>query len=330
MLPIGTRRHLTVVLKGTISLALIVFVARKVDVSALGLQLASIKPGLLALGAVLILLQTIVGAIRWQAIMVAQDDYIDLLTTIGIYYIGVFFTTCTPGSVLGDVVRTWRAHQSGVAFSSAVSSVIIDRLAVAAVLAIASVAIVPLLPQSIPTLFPGILAISTIVIGFLLVVAAVIAAIQLLPKLQRYKAIQKIRGFFARELRLVLRPRSVTWVLFLCAGSQAVLCIAMYVLALAVNIHVGYVEFLLLMPPVVLATMLPISIAGWGVRETALVFVLGLVGVAPERALLLSVLIGILAVVISLPGGVLWLLLPSAPVEQNLEELGATTTAETL
>jgi glycosyltransferase 2 family protein len=60
-----------------------------------------------------------------------------------------------------------------------------------------------------------------------------------------------------------------------------------------------------------LASMMPVSIGGWGLRETAMVYSLGLIGIAPEQALLLSVLIGLLNIVISLPGGVLWLILPS-------------------
>jgi len=71
------------------------------------------------------------------------------------------------------------------------------------------------------------------------------------------------------------------------------------------------------MPPVILATVLPISIGGWGMRETAMVFMLSLVGVAPERAFLLSVLMGVVTVVMSLPGGVLWLLFPQAGPQRN-------------
>ncbi len=42
-----------------------------------------------------------------------------------------------------------------------------------------------------------------------------------------------------------------------------------------------------LVPPVMLITMLPISIAGWGVRESALVAGFGLVGIGAGDALAL-------------------------------------------
>jgi hypothetical protein len=64
---------------------------------------------------------------------------------------------------------------------------------------------------------------------------------------------------------------------------------------------------LILMQPVTLFATLPISIGGWGVREAAVVTFFGLVGVAPSAAVLLSVQLGLIAVVISLPGGLLFL-----------------------
>jgi hypothetical protein len=52
---------------------------------------------------------------------------------------------------------------------------------------------------------------------------------------------------------------------------------------------------------------LPISIAGWGVRETAMVGLFGLIGVPGEGALVLAVLFGLVGIAAALPGGVLWL-----------------------
>jgi hypothetical protein len=58
---------------------------------------------------------------------------------------------------------------------------------------------------------------------------------------------------------------------------------------------------------VTLITVLPISLAGWGVREVTVVALLGMLGVEDEAALLLSIEFGLLAMLVSLPGGVLWL-----------------------
>jgi uncharacterized membrane protein YbhN (UPF0104 family) len=59
---------------------------------------------------------------------------------------------------------------------------------------------------------------------------------------------------------------------------------------------------------VVFASMIPFSIAGWGVREGAAVALLPLAGLTPEQALAVSILFGALLLVVSLLGGLLWLL----------------------
>ena len=62
------------------------------------------------------------------------------------------------------------------------------------------------------------------------------------------------------------------------------------------------------MPLVLLVTTVPVSIGGWGVREGAMVFAFGLIGVSEHSAFVLSFLFGLLVVAVSLPGGLIWLM----------------------
>ena len=78
-------------------------------------------------------------------------------------------------------------------------------------------------------------------------------------------------------------------------------------LALALGINITLLDCLVLVPPVMLVTTLPISIAGWGVREGAMVAAFGFVGVPAQESLLLSLLFGVLGIVVALPGGLIWL-----------------------
>ena len=51
-----------------------------------------------------------------------------------------------------------------------------------------------------------------------------------------------------------------------------------------------------------LAATVPISIAGWGIREGALVYLFGLYGVRPETAFAVSILFGFALTLSSAPG----------------------------
>jgi uncharacterized membrane protein YbhN (UPF0104 family) len=315
--PTPQKRTLILLLKAALSIALILLVARHVDFGALALQLHHVNLGLLALSAGLILLQTIAGAMRWQAIMAAQSGRIDLLTTFRIYYIGVFFATFTPGGIFGDVVRVWHAHRVGLILSSAISSVILDRLIVVAYLVAITIATVHLLPPEIQARFPLGAASALLLIALLAGLVAPLAIRRLPAKIRSHASVGKLVALSDSVLLVTMRPLSLIWILLLTAVSQALLCGAIGVLSRSIGGGVGFVDFMILMPPVILASILPISIGGWGMRETAMVFTLSLVGVAPESAFLLSVLVGVLALAMSLPGGVLWLLFPRIGILQN-------------
>jgi hypothetical protein len=57
-----------------------------------------------------------------------------------------------------------------------------------------------------------------------------------------------------------------------------------------------------------LMAMVPISIAGWGVRESIMIYGLGLAKVPPEAALVVSILIGLSLAAVGLSGGLVWVL----------------------
>jgi uncharacterized membrane protein YbhN (UPF0104 family) len=86
------------------------------------------------------------------------------------------------------------------------------------------------------------------------------------------------------------------------------LALVVYVLAVGLNMGVTVLDCLVLVPPVILVATLPISISGWGPREMAMITAFGFIGISKEHATALSVLFGAVSMLVSLPGGVFWLL----------------------
>jgi hypothetical protein len=64
--------------------------------------------------------------------------------------------------------------------------------------------------------------------------------------------------------------------------------------------------FLVAIPPIFLLTIIPVSLAGWGVRESAMVGILVLVGAAKSGVLAISILYGLILIISSLPGAYFW------------------------
>jgi hypothetical protein len=69
--------------------------------------------------------------------------------------------------------------------------------------------------------------------------------------------------------------------------------------------------------------IVPISIGGWGLRELAVVSLLGNLGVAPENALLFSVCFGLTLLLGSLPGALVWVLYSAAPARSVAQGEGS-------
>lgn len=77
--------------------------------------------------------------------------------------------------------------------------------------------------------------------------------------------------------------------------------------AKAVAAPVGFAHVLLLMPPVLLIATVPISIAGWGVRESSMIAAFAYAGLAESDGLTLSILFGAASFIIGIVGGIVWI-----------------------
>jgi hypothetical protein len=65
-----------------------------------------------------------------------------------------------------------------------------------------------------------------------------------------------------------------------------------------------------LVPPVILITMLPISIAGWGVREATMGLAFGYAGLMTNEGVNISLLLGAVSFTVGIVGGLVWILSP--------------------
>jgi uncharacterized membrane protein YbhN (UPF0104 family) len=62
-----------------------------------------------------------------------------------------------------------------------------------------------------------------------------------------------------------------------------------------------------LVPPVMLITMLPISIAGWGVREATMGLAFGYAGLMANEGVNVSLLFGAVSFIVGAFGGLVWI-----------------------
>jgi uncharacterized membrane protein YbhN (UPF0104 family) len=77
---------------------------------------------------------------------------------------------------------------------------------------------------------------------------------------------------------------------------------AIFLVGRSVEMPFDLLTFLIIVPPVLLLTLIPLSLAGWGIREGAMIGLFTMIGADKVNVLAMSILYGIVLVVASLPG----------------------------
>jgi uncharacterized membrane protein YbhN (UPF0104 family) len=317
--PIGHLTHLrrmlsnspwlATTLKILFTVAMLAVVLRSVDFPAAWKYALEQNDWFLILAAALLAFQIACGAGRWHVILRALDAVMPFVETCRIYYIGAFFGTCMLASVGGDVARGWLMYRNNIRVGTAAISVILDRVAALAGVAIIVLAVTPLFVTVVGRDYfaPALI--------FACLAAAGILGIVIVAQLDRisvgrfagFTPLNQLVALGEATRQVFLRPAASIPVLALGVATQLGGSLAAYAIARSLALNITAAECLILMQPVTLFATLPISIGGWGVREAAMVTFFGLVGVAPSAAVLLSIQLGLLAVGLSLPGGLLFL-----------------------
>lgn len=289
-----------------ISLAFAGFIGYRADLQSLFQHMADVPVATLVSATLLLLVLALPQALRWQIVLRAIGAKLPLDTALPTTLIGWFFNQVLPSSVGGDAFRIWYAYRAGIGLGLSTYSVALDRLTAL----VAIVFLVVLLAPWIDLLFPvteqktGIVIAALILLGIWL---GIMVADRTLARLLPTKARVRVTNFSRLSRRLFLGP-PVAPAILLSLLIHLTVSYVVWMIANAMGLPLQLGQALLLIPLVLLITAIPISIAGWGVREGVMLVALGQVGIDSERAVALSVLFGLVTAAAALPGGVVWLL----------------------
>jgi uncharacterized protein (TIRG00374 family) len=311
-----------------VTLGLLGALASKVNLRAVGDKIGAIGFLSCAVCVLVMLLLTIMVAWRWQLILARMRNPVAFAESWRLVLIGFFFNQILPSGVGGDAVRVWLLTRGGSRLRMAFLSVAADRTFALSAVILCMAGFLPLLLHG-PAKWPVTLLTVTgaLSIAVLLMLRPVLGLLtRVLPdRLYRVAGglLDRVLNLlleFGALLRLILRARPEgPSVICISIANQIVLGWIVYFIAGRLHVEIGLITVIALFSPAMLLSMMPISLGGWGVREAALVWLLGTANVPQDASLAISLLFGIVTSVASLVGAVLWLFerRPDAPAHSS-------------
>ncbi len=299
-------RWLRSLLRLAVPLVLIAAIWAIVDSDDALARLRGVEVGWLV-GAILTAnLQTVLSALRWRLVARTLGVPLAFGQAVREYYVSQLVNQTVPGGVVGDAARAVRSRH-GATLMRAGQAVVVERL-----LGQAALVAVTLSGFALALSFRGGIAwpdpAGWAVAGTVVAVAGVVLS---RARLAEFPVLWRL-GPILRAA--VLAPG--VWQRQVALGLAIVACnLAIFVFCARATGTVVPIEAVVTLIPLILAAMLlPVSIGGWGWREGAAAGLFPLIGAGSGAGLAASIAFGLVLLISSLPGA-LWILGPRSRVE---------------
>ena len=266
----------------------------RVEVGDLLARTAEGAPLPLVVVTALAVLCFVLVALRWRLVARVLGVAVPVDAAVRAQFAAMFGGQVLPSAIGIDVLRGWAVAGHAKRVSGVVASLVVDRLVAlfaACLLALPSLAGwlgSPLVGTWVqPAWLAGLLGPAAVGVS-----GGVLAAV--LVGLGRREGTAPRRGPIAASIGMAVFVH-----------ATVVLMAALAAGAYGIDSSLGL--WLSVIPASVIVSSIPISLNGWGVREGAIVVLSAPLGLPAEEALLVSVTLGALNMLASLPGAVVFL-----------------------
>lgn len=291
-----------------ISAGLIWFALRDVPGEMLAARAITLDPGWVAAALALGMMVNALGVWRWSIVTRLAGAPLPAQLAARLFFIGLFFNQTLPSSIGGDAFRVALAWRAGAPRAASAAGVVFDRLIGLAGLAMLATASLVVLAGRFDNAMAwwGAVALTAAVYVAL---GAFIALVGPMSRLAvRWHRTRPLASFGQSAARLRAAPGACVVAVGLALAGHALTAAVAVALARAMGLPLDGLTTATVVPLLLIISLAPFTLAGWGVREGAAVVAYGALGLGGADAAALSVAFGITWALLGLPGGVLWLL----------------------
>jgi uncharacterized membrane protein YbhN (UPF0104 family) len=314
------RKTLLLAAKILASGGLLYLALRGIDFSQVKARLANINIAWMVAAAAVALFQLWLGAVRWRDVTRVCGTELPLAQAFRYNFIGAFFNQTLPSAIGGDAVRLMLLGRSGAGWRTATYSVFIDR-------AIGLIALAVLVLVTLPLSWQLILDEKGRYAIALLGLAAIGAGAGFLllgwlpfPWLDSWFPTRHLRACSTVANQVIFGRATALRVAVVSITIHILAVVIIWLIAQSIVAAGQPGQLLALVPPVMLITMLPISIAGWGLREATMMVAFGYAGLPQADGLTVSLLYGTMVFAIGAAGGLVWILSSEKAAGANVAE----------
>jgi len=300
------RKAILLLLKLAVSGLLLYFALNLVNLGTVAGRLSRIDPAWCALGVLVLLAQTFLVGLRWRRILNRCGADLPASRMIRFAMIANFFNQTLPSSVGGDAMRIWLVGKD-TNWRVATYSVFLDRLAGLVMLA---ALVVVCLPWSLQLVTDPVGRSALLVLGLGSLGAAAVfvgLAWEGFGILQRWSPTRHLAATATVAWQILRSPDALLPIGMQSLVVHLMTVVAAWCAARAAGANLTLLDVLLLVLPVMLILVVPISIAGWGVRESAMVAAFTYAGLSQSDGLIISLLFGAGALLLGIVGGGVWI-----------------------
>ena len=302
----STRKTL---IRSIITLALIAFLLYQIDVTTFLSVLSSARFLFLVPAVLLQAALVFISVARWRAVLRNFQIQIRFLSLAQITWMGSFFSLFLPSSIGGDVFRAYcLAKQKKRSMATTLTTTALERsggLGALLVIGVVSVFFHRIEVQGIP-LLPIFLVLIT---GYILANITLFnsrihtLASRLLRRLGRESWDSKLEWVYQGLQTLSRNRGSLVLITVLSLVIQFCSVVIVWITAHALSIKAPFTAFLIFVPLINLSIMVPLTINGFGLRESLYLLLFAEIGLQEEAAVALSLLNTLVIMLAALPGG---------------------------
>jgi glycosyltransferase 2 family protein len=291
-------------IKIAVTVAIFIYLFRYINFDALVAILAKSHGGMIFIALLLQLASTYVAAYRWSDIGTQLHFHEQRSFYAASYFKGVFFNQVLPSSIGGDAVRVLDLSRKGYGNKDSFYAVFMDRVVGLTGLLVLNLAASLLFFGIFERNF-SLLLISIATLG--LAGFASLFFFNRIAFLQHFKVLNLLFRLANRINTLYSDKTVLAKHIALSVVVWLLTVMSVYGIALSIDVKLGLETFLIAVPPVFLLMIIPISLAGWGIREGAMIGIFMLIYDDKTKILAISILYGILLILSSLPGAYFWI-----------------------